>query len=180
MEEDGIMKKAFSTFLLISLLSCCVTAVLAQNKKSAADVVQDLKFELIDLNAHEAELKLQVQQLDESLKPENIANSLAGIGSTRPEELREQRKRQLTIQRSAVSAKLEQVALRRTQVEAALVTAENQVYQDSAKDSSLIENALAVTPGGLRTLAAAGLLLVGLLISVLILLRYSRKERSIH
>jgi hypothetical protein len=174
------MKKAFSTFLLVSLLTCCATAALAQNKKSAAEVVQDLKFELIDLNAHEAELKLQVQQLDESLKPENIERSLAGIGSTRPEELRAQRQRQLTIERSAVQAKLEQVTLRRTQLEAALVTAESQAYQDSAKDSSLIENALAVTPGGFRTLAVAGLLLVGILISVLILLRYTRRESSIH
>ena len=50
--------------------------------------------------------KLGLQQLDESIKPENIERSLAGIGSTRPEELRETRRRQLTIERDGVLAQL--------------------------------------------------------------------------
>ena len=174
------MKNAIIAFLLFAVTSCCGTVAFAQSKKSAADAVQDLKLELIDLNAQEELLKLQVQQLDESLKPENIANSLAGIGSTRPEELREQRRRQLTIQRTAAAAKLEEVTVKRTQLEAALVTAESQAYLESAKNPSLIENALAITPGWWFTLLAAGLLTLGVLVVILILLRHARGERALH
>ena len=73
------MKNLLVVFILMLLSSFGGVAV-AQTK-DPADVVQDLKLQLIDLNAQEETLKLQVAQLDESLKPENIENSLAGLGS---------------------------------------------------------------------------------------------------
>jgi len=76
------------------------------------------------------------------LKPENIQNSLAGYGSTRPEELREQRRKELTAQKAVVTDQLQLLALKRTQLEAAISAAEVRAYQQSA--SGMVENYLGI------------------------------------
>ena len=175
------MKNLLFAFILV-LLTSFGGAAIAQTK-DPADVVQDLKLQLIDLTAQEEALKLQSAQLDESLKPENIEHSLAGIGSTRPEELRAQRQRQLMVEKTAVVSKLEQVTTKRTQLESALAVAESKLYEQSARGPSPIENelgALAIAPAWWFTLLAAGLFALGILVAVLIVLRYARGERTLH
>ena len=94
----------------------------------------------------------QAQQLDEDLKPENIERSLAGVGSTKPEELRELRRRQLTIERDSVRAQLKIVATSRERLEAALRTAETQAYQQSAEETTpALNQMLAAQSGGNRS-----------------------------
>ena len=68
------------------------------------------------------------------MKPENIERSLAGIGSTRPEDLRELRRRQLTIDKDSVSAQLKLLARSRERLESVLRTAETRAYQQSAQE----------------------------------------------
>jgi len=60
----------------------------------------------------------------EYLKPENIEKGLAGIGSTRPEELREQRRRQLEIEKKSVQTRLDQLATSRNRLETGIVQAD--------------------------------------------------------
>ena len=128
--------------VLLILLIAWATPVLAQSDQSSAESIDELKLQLIDLGAQEEAMKLQAQQLDEALKPENIEHSLAGYGSTKPEELREQRRKELTAEKAAVTAQLEQLALKRTQLEAAISAAEVRAYHQSA--SGMIENYLGV------------------------------------
>jgi hypothetical protein len=138
------MKTAF-VFLLIVIASICFAAVVrAQSKPDATEAAQDLKLQLIEIAAKEEIAKVQAQQLDELLKPENIERSLAGIGSTKPEELREQRRRQLMMEKTVVVAQLEQLRLRRSRLESALAATEAQAYQQSAKSEPQINNALGV------------------------------------
>ena len=113
--------------------------VLAQTK-DPAEVVSEIQLQLIDLSAKEEATKLQLQQLDEALKPENIANSVAGYGSTRPEELREQRRRELTIAKTNATAQLDQLAQQRVRLEANLATAQVEAYHQSAKGVVPMEN----------------------------------------
>ena len=98
--------KLKSGLLLLFLLVFSVTGY-AQENASAAESVEKLKMQLLEVQGKEEALRARVQQLDESLKPENIERSLAGIGSTRPEELRESRRRQLTIERDGVMAQID-------------------------------------------------------------------------
>jgi hypothetical protein len=170
------MKYALFAFILV--LSTFSGAVLAQSE-DPADVVQNLKLQLIDLNAQEEMLKLQAEQLEESLKPENIEHSLAGIGSTRPEELRAQRRRQLMTEKTAVVSKLEEVTIRRTQLETALAVAQAKLYEQSALGPSPVQNelgAVAITPGWWRSLVSVGLFALGVLVAVVLVLRYVRGE----
>jgi hypothetical protein len=121
------------TFIL--LFAFIITAQ-AQQPTSAAESADQLRLQLIEVQAKEEGLRTRAQQLDEALKPENIERSLAGVGSTRPEELRESRRRQLQIERDGVTAQLKVVEESRTRLEAAIRDAENRAYQESARGPS--------------------------------------------
>ena len=105
----------------------------AQQPETAAESVDRLKAHLLDVQAQEADGRARLQELDESIKPENIERSLAGVGSTKPEELREARRRQLAIQRDGVLAQLKLLENSRTRLETAIANAEALAYQQSAQ-----------------------------------------------
>jgi hypothetical protein len=175
------MKSAMILFLMILATSWFSATAYSQSKQSAADTVLDLKLQLIELDAKQEAAKLQVQQLEDALKPENIERSLAGIGSTKPEELREQRRRQLLIEKKAADAQLEQLTLKRTQLETALQAAEVQAYQQSA-DGPGVENSLrvaAITPTWLLAFGLLAILIVAVVICVSVLLRMQAIERAL-
>ena len=125
------MKFTFALFLI--LLS--FVFVQGQEPASAAETVDQIKLNLLDLQAKEEELKMRAVELEEALKPENIERSLAGVGSTRPEELREARRRQLTIERDGVKAQLRILENTRTRLENSLVEAQGRAYQESARQA---------------------------------------------
>ncbi len=104
------MKRALSLVLFMALVAGFTANATAQDASNVSDSLDTLRSQLLDAQAKEAELEARQQQLDEALKPENIERSLAGIGSTKPEELRESRRRQLTIERDGVRAQLKLVA----------------------------------------------------------------------
>lgn len=119
--------------LSLVLILLAFVSVHGQESPSAAETVDKIKLELLDLQAREEDLKARAAQLEEALKPENIERSLAGVGSTRPEELREARRRQLTIERDGVLAQLKILETSRTRLESALAQAEGRAYQESAR-----------------------------------------------
>ena len=129
--------KLKSSLAVLFLLLFSVSGY-AQETASAAENVEKLKAQLLEVQGKEEDLRARVQQLDESLKPENIERSLAGIGSTRPEELRESRRRQLTIERDGLQAQLRTVETSRQRVEAALANAEIVAYQQSARPTQMM------------------------------------------
>lgn len=136
------MKLTLSLFLFIALVFLVAGVAVAQDSASAPQTVETLRAQLSDAQAKEAELQARERELDEALKPENIERALAGIGSTRPEELRESRRRQLTIERDGVRAQLKLVTAGRERLEAVLHTAEAQAYQQSAEGSPLLNQAV--------------------------------------
>ena len=129
--------KLKSGLVLLFLLVFSVTGY-AQETASAAETVEKLKAQLLEVQGKEEALRGRVQQLDESLKPENIERSLAGIGSTRPEELRESRRRQLTIERDGVMAQLTTVENSRQRLETTVANAEIVAYQQSARPTQMM------------------------------------------
>jgi len=175
------MKSAMIIFLMILATSCFSSTAYSQTNQSAVETVQDLKLQLIELDARQETTKLQVQQLEDALKPENIERSLAGVGSTRPEELREQRRRQLLIEKKAADAELEQLTLKRTQLETALSAAEVQAYQESAAGPGF-ENSLravSITPTLLLALGLLAILVIVVVACVSVLLRMQAIERAL-
>ncbi len=104
----------------------------AQIQNSAQEKAASLRAQLSEVEAKQAELQTRLQTLEEGLKPENIESSLAGVGSTKPEDLREQRRRQLEIERNGVQAQLNLLATSHTRLETAIAQADAEAYRQSA------------------------------------------------
>jgi chromosome segregation ATPase len=104
-----------------------------------------LRAELRDVQAKEADLEAKAEQIDYDLKPENIERSTAGYGTTHPEELREQRRRQLESEKQRVRKQLDQLAASRTRLEEAIATADAEIdrlrKKLDAADEAAIQNA---------------------------------------
>ena len=117
------MKTNVKLLLALAVVLTVHAAAAAQEGDDKPKTAEDLQLQLIELQSKEEMLRLRAQQLDEDLKPENIERALAGIGSTRPEELREARRRQLTIERESVRLQLRILEKMRTRLAAAITAA---------------------------------------------------------
>lgn len=118
--------------LLLVLLLICTAEIYAQDTASSQQSIETLRSQLHDIEAKQAALEARSRQLDDDLRPENIERSLALTGSTRPEELREQRRQQLEKEKASVQSQLEQLATSRARTQAAITAAETAAYQQGA------------------------------------------------
>jgi hypothetical protein len=91
-----------------------------------------MRAELANQQASQTDLEARLAQINEDIKPENIERSLAGVGSTKPEELREARRRQLEIQRKGIQAQIDSLAAARTRLESAIAAADAETYRQMA------------------------------------------------
>ncbi len=115
-----------------AVASVSVSAVQTSVQSSAQEKAANLRAQIAEVETKQAELQTRRQDLDEQLKPENIEKTLAGVGSTKPEDLREQRRRQLEIERNGVQKQLDLLATSHTRLEAAIAQADADAYRQSA------------------------------------------------
>jgi len=125
------MKLHLSIVLLTVLMSSYVTPVSAQETAEAGRRVDELRAELINTQDRVADLKIRLEQLNFDIKPENIERQFNGYGSTRPEELREARRRQLQIEKDRVVAQIQHLEVSCTRLESAINVAQSRAYQES-------------------------------------------------
>lgn len=112
--------------LLVSV-SLVLTASPAWAQDAAASVeqrVEALRQQLRDVTDKQAQLQSRLQELDESLRPENVERSVAGIGTTDASALRDQRREQLERQKAVVEEQLRSLDASRARLESAIATAE--------------------------------------------------------
>ena len=126
------MQHVSKIMILGAVLVAGVLAVPGAAQSTAQEQAATLRAQLSEVQAKQSELQMRLQQLEEDLKPENIERSLAGVGSKRPENLREQRRRQLEIEGTSVRAQLDQLAVSRTRLETAIARADAEAYHQSA------------------------------------------------
>ena len=131
------MERWVGLILLLFVFLAVVTAGSAQDQSDAAANLNNLNSQLIELQHREAELKIQLEQLKFDLKPENVERYFSGYGSTRPEELREMRRRQLQTSKDLVTAELDQLAASRSNLETAISNAE--IHRQSSMVTSALQ-----------------------------------------
>jgi hypothetical protein len=74
---------------------------------SRAEVrAENLRTQLRDVQAKQGDLEARAEQIDYDLQPENIEHALAAFGTLHPEQLREQRRRQLESEKRRVQEQL--------------------------------------------------------------------------
>ena len=123
----GIVKRIPATALLV-----CLFAISALAQPRGQEIAANLRVQLSEVEVRQAEMQARDAQLEEALQPENIERSLAGIGSTHPERLREQRRRQLEIVRATVRLQLDELDRSHARLEAAIAEADALAYWQSA------------------------------------------------
>jgi len=101
--------------------------------------------ELREVESQQSDLQARLEEVNYDLKPENIERSVAGYGTTRPEELRAQRRLQLENEKVRVEKQLDQLAANHTRLEQAIATADAEAERlrkrlDDA-DQAALENA---------------------------------------
>lgn len=130
------MKLLLSLALFITLVGALPANTFAQDADEegtgATQSVDDLRSRLNEVEAREAALQARVKQLEEDLKPENIERALAGVGSSKPEDLRESRKKEIGIELEGIRKQLALLATSRERLQMVISTAEAREYQQSA------------------------------------------------
>jgi hypothetical protein len=138
------MKYPIVLVCVVALILLANTPAVAQG--SAQDLAAGLRSQLSELETKQSALQTRLQDLDEKLKPENIEKSLAGVGSTRPEEVREQKRRQLEIERNGVQKQLDLLATSRTRLEASIARADAEAYRQSAAPQTVAPQSVTTQP----------------------------------
>lgn len=137
--------------ILAILIAVDFLAPLAQAQTNAQERTANLRAQLLDVQARQAELQIRQQQLDEELKPEKIEHSLAGVGSVHPEELREARRRQLEIERRGVQSQPDTLAASPVRLETAIAAADAENYWQSARPGPNVLTRTDNVPPGKRS-----------------------------
>ena len=88
---------------------------------------ESVRAQMLDTESKLADLQSRMDQVDYSLKPENIDRSMAGYGTLHPEEARDSRRRQLENERTRLQAQITLLENSRTRLQASLNTAEAEV-----------------------------------------------------
>ena len=127
------MRILITLIVFIALIaSDAAFAQTSTQSQTAQERAESLRAQLVEVETKQAELQARLQKLEENLKPENISANLAGIGSTKPEELREQRRRQLEIERNGVKTQIDLLTNSRTRLQTAIARADAEAYRQSA------------------------------------------------
>lgn len=88
---------------------------------------ENVRAQLLDVESKLADLQPKLDQIEYWLKPEVIERSAAGLGTARPEEVRETRRRQLENEKQRVQAQIKILESSRGRLEAAIITADAEV-----------------------------------------------------
>ncbi|MFN2531150.1 MAG: hypothetical protein ABR555_07630, partial [Pyrinomonadaceae bacterium] len=115
-------------FVLILCLLMINGTLAVEGQITARERAANLRVQLAEVEAKQTELQDRIAQINEDIKPENIEKSLAGVGSTKPEELREQRRRQLEIQQKSIQSQLDLVVTSHSRLEKGIADADAEAY----------------------------------------------------
>ena len=111
-----------------------------------------LRNELRDVQTKKADLEAHLEDVEYALKPENIERATQGYGTTRPEEVREQRRKQLESERDRAKKLLDVLNGSEGNLQQAVATSDAEVERLRKKldaaDRAAIENAKTKTQEG--------------------------------
>ena len=104
-----------------------------------------LRTELREVQGKKGDLEGHLEMVENDLKPENIERAVAGYGTTRPEELRAQRQKQLENDRTRTRQQIDQLAASEGRIQQAIASADVEIDRLQKKleaaDKAAIENA---------------------------------------
>lgn len=106
-----------------------------------------LRKQLFEMIEKENTIRGRMDQIDNDMRPETLDRTLALTGSLRPEELREQRRRSLTLEKTNLQVLLTEVQKNRTNLELNLQRSDALVERLRVKIEKEIDTALSEDDG---------------------------------
>ncbi len=94
---------------------------------------EGFRAQLRDVQAKEADLQSRLEQIEYDLKPENIERNSSFYGTTRPEDVRDARRRQLENEKSRIQSQLTLIQTSRIRLESAIALADTEVERLRAR-----------------------------------------------
>jgi hypothetical protein len=88
---------------------------------------EQLRGQLMDIQSKIADFEARLEQIEFALRPENIESATAGYGSTRPEQAREARRKQLEGEKTRTQAQLKLAETSKARLEVAVANADSEV-----------------------------------------------------
>ncbi|HSK63609.1 MAG TPA: hypothetical protein VK893_07205 [Pyrinomonadaceae bacterium] len=88
---------------------------------------EQLRMQLVDVQSKIADLEAKLEEVEYAIKPENLERATQVYGSTRPEEVRETRRRQLESERTRLKAQLRILSTSQSRLEVSCANADNEV-----------------------------------------------------
>lgn len=88
---------------------------------------ESLRSQQVDVETKLADLQSKLEQIEYAIRPENIERATATYGTTRPEEARDARRRQLEGERSRAQAQVKILETSRVRLELAVANADAEV-----------------------------------------------------
>lgn len=110
--------------IVLVIFVCAAAAAAAQDASVIEQRIEGLRTQLREVADSETRLQARAEELEEALRPENIQRSVAPIGTTDAEALRDKRRQQLERQKAGVDEQLASLAASRSRLEAAIASAE--------------------------------------------------------
>jgi len=89
--------------------------------------IETLQKELADIGARETALQNRLDEIEPQLRPDQIEQARAGVGSMRPEEDREAMKQRLTNEKRRIQTQLDQFQQNRVRIQSSISSAEASV-----------------------------------------------------
>ena len=88
-----------------------------------------LQAQILDATEKEGPLQTRIDQLEDQLRPENIDQALAGVGSMRPEEAKEALRRRFSNEKRRVQTQLDLLHQSQARLQASLATADASIQR---------------------------------------------------
>ncbi len=88
---------------------------------------ESLRSQQLEAESKLADLQSKMDQIDYALKPENIERVTSGYGTTRPEDARDSRRRQLESEKARLQAQIRLLETSRTRLETAVANSDAEV-----------------------------------------------------
>jgi chromosome segregation ATPase len=107
---------------------------------------ENLRKQLMDSSDKEAAIKGRLEQLEYEMRPDVIERNAAFIGSLRPEEVRESKRKALQSEKDRLTSQLSQLQNNRGNLETSLQNADAMVEKLRAKLEKAIDDQLLGTP----------------------------------
>lgn len=106
---------------------------------------ESLRSQLSDVLTKEGEVQARLENIDNALLPQNIDRYVGGIGTTHPEDARDQRRKQLESEKMRARTQLDTLMQNHSRLEASVAAADVEVDKIrkrlDAADEAAIENA---------------------------------------